>query len=129
MRCLTNLEVITMSNLNAHLNTNPANVATSRNPATGELIATYPFQTAPEVERMLDANAAAFRLWRATPMRERVAAYRRLSAILRQRSEPLAALLTAEMGKTIKAARAEVEKCAVTIDWLAENGPAILADE
>jgi succinate-semialdehyde dehydrogenase len=118
-----------MSNLNAHLNTNPANVATSRNPATGELIATYPFQTAPEVERMLDANAAAFRLWRATPMRERVAAYRRLSAILRQRAEPLAAILTAEMGKTIAAARAEVEKCAATIDWLAENGPAILADE
>jgi succinate-semialdehyde dehydrogenase len=62
-------------------------------------------------------------------MRERVAAYRRLSAILRQRSEPLAAILTAEMGKTIAAARAEVEKCAATIDWLAENGPAILADE
>lgn len=118
-----------MSNLNAHLHTNPANVATSRNPATGELIATYPFQTAPEVERMLDANAAAFRLWRATPMRERVAAYRRLSAILRQRSESLAAILTAEMGKTIAAARAEIEKCAATIDWLAENGPAILADE
>jgi succinate-semialdehyde dehydrogenase len=118
-----------MSNLNAHLNTNAANVATSRNPATGELIATYAFQTPAEVERMLDANAAAFRLWRATPMRERVAAYRRLSAILRQRSEPLAAILTAEMGKTIAAARAEVEKCAVTIDWLAENGPAILADE
>jgi succinate-semialdehyde dehydrogenase len=121
-----------MSNLNANLNANvlnTSNVATSRNPATGELIATYAFQTPAEVECMLDANAAAFRLWRATPMRERVAAYRRLSAILRQRSEPLAAILTAEMGKTIAAARAEVEKCAATIDWLAENGPAILADE
>ena len=59
-----------------------ANVATSRNPATGELIATYPFQTQTDVEQLLDVNAAAFRLWRATPMRERVAAYRRL-AILR----------------------------------------------
>jgi succinate-semialdehyde dehydrogenase len=110
--------------------TNPASaVATSRNPATGELIATYAYQSPSEVERLLDANAAAFRLWRATPMRERVAVYKRLSATLRERSEVLAALITAEMGKTIAAARGEVEKCAATIDWIADNGPAILADE
>ena len=104
-------------------------VATSRNPATGELIATYAYQTASEVERLLTANAAAFRLWRATPMRERVAAYRRLAATLRERKDVLAAIITAEMGKTIGAARGEVEKCAATIDWIADNGPAILADE
>jgi succinate-semialdehyde dehydrogenase len=104
-------------------------VATSRNPATGELIATYAYQTASEVERLLTANAAAFRLWRATPMRERVAAYRRLATTLRERKDVLAAIITAEMGKTIAAARGEVEKCAATIDWIADNGPAILADE
>jgi succinate-semialdehyde dehydrogenase len=103
--------------------------AISRNPATGDLIATYPYQTASEVGQLLDANAAAFRLWRATPMGERVAAYRRLSATLRDRSDVLAALITAEMGKTIAAARGEVEKCAATLDWIADNGPAILADE
>ena len=62
-------------------------------------------------------------------MIERVAAYRRLSATLRDRSEKLAALITLEMGKTIAAARGEVEKCAATLDWIADNGPAILADE
>lgn len=120
-----------MSTLNAQPNTNThaLNVATSRNPATDELIATYAFQTADEVDRLLDDNTAAFRLWRATPMRERVAAYQRLSATLRERSDSLAALITAEMGKTIGAARAEVEKCAATIEWIAENGPAIIADE
>ncbi|UZJ62886.1 NAD-dependent succinate-semialdehyde dehydrogenase [Pseudomonas sp. KU26590] len=106
-----------------------ANVATSRNPATGELIATYPFQTQTDVEQLLDVNAAAFRLWRATPMRERVAAYRRLADTLRERSESFAALITAEMGKTLAASRGEVEKCAATIEWIADNGPAILADE
>ncbi len=104
-------------------------VATSRNPVNGELIATYAYQTASEVERLLTANAAAFRLWRATPMRERVAAYRRLATTLRERKDALAAIITAEMGKTIGAARGEVEKCAATIDWIADNGPAILADE
>jgi len=116
-----------MTNPNA-TSTLPA-FATSRNPATGELIATYPFQTQSEVEQLLDVNAAAFRLWRATPMRERVTAYRRLSAVLRERSDIIAALITAEMGKTLASARAEVEKCAATIDWIADNGPAILADE
>ncbi|MFP3849442.1 NAD-dependent succinate-semialdehyde dehydrogenase [Pseudomonas sp. W5-01] len=106
-----------------------ANVATSRNPATGELIATYPFQTQSDVEQLLDVNATAFRLWRATPMAERVSAYRRLAAILRERSEPFAALITAEMGKTLAAARGEVDKCAATLEWIADNGPAILADE
>jgi succinate-semialdehyde dehydrogenase len=113
----------------SQLNTNPAANAVSRNPATGELIATYAFQTPAEVERLLDDNAAAYRLWRATPMAERVAAYRRLAEALRQNAEDLAAVITAEMGKTIAAARAEVAKCAATIDWIAENGPAILADE
>ncbi|WP_070106142.1 NAD-dependent succinate-semialdehyde dehydrogenase [Burkholderia plantarii] len=103
--------------------------ATSRNPATGEFIAHYPFQTADEVERMLDGNAGAYRLWRATPMAMRAATYRRLAAVLRERADTLAALITAEMGKTLAAAHAEVEKCAATIDWIAEHGPAILADE
>jgi len=104
-------------------------IPTSRNPATGELISTYALQTASEIEQLLDANAAAFRLWRATPMRERVNVYRKLSSILRERAEVLAALITAEMGKTLTAARAEVEKCAATLDWIAENGPEILANE
>src|SRR5471032_3238937 len=122
------MEVIPMSHSTTPANAH-ASVATSRNPATGELIATYAYQTASEVELLLDANGAAFRLWRATPMRERVAAYRRLADTLRDRKERLAALITAEMGKTIAAARGEVEKCASTLDWLADNGPAILADD
>ncbi|MBI0330301.1 NAD-dependent succinate-semialdehyde dehydrogenase [Burkholderia plantarii] len=114
-----------MSNPNAPLMIG----ATSRNPATGEFIAHYPFQSADEVERMLDGNAEACRLWRATPMAVRVATYRRLAAVLRERADTLAALITAEMGKTLAAAHAEVEKCAATIDWIADHGPAILADE
>lgn len=118
-----------MSSQPVTLNTESRNVAISRNPATDELIATYAFQTADEVESTLAENNAAFRLWRATPMSERVEAYRRLSHILRERSESLAGIITAEMGKTLTAARAEVEKCAATLDWIASNGPAILADE
>jgi succinate-semialdehyde dehydrogenase len=69
-------------------------------------------------------------VWRDTPLGERVAAYHRLAATLRDRSEALAAIVTAEKtGSAIGAARAEVENSAATIDWLAEQGPAVLADE
>lgn len=103
--------------------------AVSRNPANGETIATYMFQTPEQVEHLLDQGAWAFRQWRGKTMAERVAAYHRLAIILRERKEVFASTITAEMGKTIEASRAEVEKCANTIDWVADNGPAILADE
>ncbi len=78
---------------------------------------------------MLDANRAAFERWRGTGMAERASLYGRLAGTLRERSESLARLATSEMGKTIGEARAEVEKCAATIAWIGENGPALLADE
>jgi len=118
-----------MSSQSARPDSVSAPLAVSRNPATDELIATYAGQTAQQIEQLLEQNAAAFRIWRATPLRERVAAYRRLAVVLRQRSDNLSALISAEMGNTLQAARAEVEKCAVTLEWLAENGPAVLADE
>ncbi len=103
--------------------------AVSRNPATGELIKTYPFQTAQEVEALLAAGRAAFETWRDLSIGERARCYHALAATLRDRSEALAQLATAEMGKTIREARAEVEKCAGTVEWMGEHGPGFLADE
>src|ERR1700677_2750381 len=76
--------------------------AVSRNPANGELIKTYPFQSSDEVENTLAANAIAARQWRNTSMAERVKSYGRLAVTLRERSESLAMLATSEMGKTLK---------------------------
>lgn len=98
--------------------------AVSRNPSTGELINTYPYQTPQEIEQTLTANAGAFKVWRDTPMTERVACYHRLAMTLRRRFKALAQLITSEMGKTIREARAEVEKCAGALDWFAEHGRA-----
>jgi succinate-semialdehyde dehydrogenase len=90
---LANIMEVTMSNPT----NNPAAIyatgAVSRNPATDEFIATYPYQARDEVEATLSANSAAFQLWRTMPMAERVSAYRRLAATLRDRSEPLASII------------------------------------
>jgi succinate-semialdehyde dehydrogenase len=107
----------------------PAAASVTRNPATGELLMTYPHQTPAEIEGILAKNSAAAKVWRATPMEERVRCYGRLAKTLRGTSELLAIRATSEMGKTLVSARAEVEKCATALHWLAARGPAILADE
>ena len=103
--------------------------AVSRNPATGEEIERFPFQTDGEVDRLLDRAEAGFRIWGAVPVADRAAVYHRLAAVLRERADEAAATITQEMGKTLREARAEVEKCAATAAWYAEHGPAMLADE
>ena len=47
--------------------------AVSRNPATGEEIERFPFQTEAEVERLLERAEDAFRTWRTVPLAERAA--------------------------------------------------------
>ena len=103
--------------------------AVSRNPATGEEIERFPFQTEAEVEQLLARADNAFRGWRAVPVAERAAVYDRLAAVLRRRVDEVAPVITREMGKTLREARAEIEKCAATAAWYAEHGPAMLADE
>ncbi len=103
--------------------------AVSRNPATGAEIERFAYQSDEAVERLLADAERAYRVWRDTPVADRAAVYARLAQVMRDRSEAVAAVITAEMGKTLREARAEIEKCAATVAWYAQHGPALLADE
>ncbi|WP_419729479.1 NAD-dependent succinate-semialdehyde dehydrogenase [Lichenicola sp.] len=103
--------------------------AISRNPATGEDIQRFAFQDVAAVGQLLADADRAFRAWRDVPVGRRAAVYGRLAAIMRERRDAVAAVITAEMGKTLKEAAAEIEKCAATAAWFGEHGPAMLADE
>jgi succinate-semialdehyde dehydrogenase len=103
--------------------------AVSRNPATGETIARYPFQSAAEIESTLAATHAAFLEWRAAPIEARATVMSRLADVLEAEADAFAALITSEMGKTLREAKAEVLKCAKTAAYFAENGARMLADE
>ncbi|HEX3786572.1 MAG TPA: NAD-dependent succinate-semialdehyde dehydrogenase [Pseudonocardiaceae bacterium] len=102
---------------------------TTVNPATGDVLAKYPTATWAEVEQVLDATATARTGWSAAAPADRATVLGRAATTLRERRETLAELITAEMGKPLTEARAEVEKCALTFDYYAGNGPALLADE
>jgi succinate-semialdehyde dehydrogenase len=113
----------------ADSNADTSRAAVSRNPATGQVIQHFPFQTDDEVERLLSEASAAYQVWRATPMAARTKVYSDFARLLRARSDLIAPMITAEMGKISREAVAEVEKCAASADWFAKHGPGLLADE
>ncbi len=99
------------------------------NPATGEFIERFEFQSETAVENMLMAASDGFGRWRKTPMNERAAILRRMAEALRANAQPFAETITREMGKILPESKAEVEKCAVECEWYAEHGPGMIADE
>jgi succinate-semialdehyde dehydrogenase/glutarate-semialdehyde dehydrogenase len=99
----------------------------SVNPATEEELARFEEHTADDVERVLAQAWDARGAWRDTPASSRAARFAELAAYLRHDRPRLATLLTAEMGKPIVEAEAEVEKCAWTAEWFAEHVEAMLA--
>lgn len=99
------------------------------NPATGEKVTEIPAWDSQQLETALDAVAQVSPLWRKTPMTDRCALMHKAAEVLRANAEKYAAIITQEMGKLIKDARAEVEKCATVCDFYADKGPDFLADE
>jgi succinate-semialdehyde dehydrogenase / glutarate-semialdehyde dehydrogenase len=101
----------------------------SRNPATGELLKSFDELDSTGIEGKLERAARAFSRHRRTSMDERARLMRRTAEIIEEEKEQLARLMTLEMGKPIRAAIAEAEKCAAVCHYYAENAERFLADE
>lgn len=102
---------------------------TSRNPATGEVLATYPPHSPAEVETRLARAAAQAPRWAALPVAERARALAALAALLEEEKERLGRLMTVEMGKTLRSAVEEAAKCALGCRYYSENAERFLAAE
>ncbi|MFE2282309.1 NAD-dependent succinate-semialdehyde dehydrogenase [Streptomyces sp. NPDC059454] len=100
----------------------------SSNPATGAELARHPEQSPEEVDGILNAVASAQASWRRHEITDRTPLLRETARVLREGKEGYAALITAEMGKPITEARAEIEKCAMTCEYYAKHAPQQLAD-
>ena len=79
----------------------------SRDPATGDLVATAPRSGIEDVERAIAAARAAFDdgVWPTTSGRERAGILLELARLLREEQEPLSRLVATEMGKPIRYVR------------------------
>ncbi len=98
-------------------------------PRTGEVLRTFDELTDEQIEDRLAKAAAAAASYRLTTFADRARWLNAAAQILDDRTEELAKLMTLEMGKTTKAAAAEVTKCASVLRYYAENAESILADE
>lgn len=98
------------------------------NPATGETVRTFDELSAEEIERKLQLAADTFRQYRGTGFAERAELMRRAAEIFEAETDELARIATLEMGKTLKAAKAEVGKCAAGCRWYADHAEELLAD-
>jgi succinate-semialdehyde dehydrogenase/glutarate-semialdehyde dehydrogenase len=100
----------------------------SINPTTKALIAEYPEHTPGQVAEIINQVHSAWQGWRSTAFPHRAECFRKAAAILRERKEELALLMTTEMGKIISESLAEIEKCAIACNYYAEHGASQLKD-
>ncbi|HVB74669.1 MAG TPA: aldehyde dehydrogenase family protein [Ktedonobacteraceae bacterium] len=95
----------------------------STNPAhTSEIIGYYQKSTAADIEDAIEAASKAQRAWATTPAPERGEIIWRAAAILEQRKEELAALMTREMGKILREARGDVQIAIDVARFIAGEG-------
>jgi acyl-CoA reductase-like NAD-dependent aldehyde dehydrogenase len=105
------------------------NTTLSINPATGETLSEWPMADARGVEAAIALASRAAPGWRREPLASRARLLLAIAAGLRARKAELARLITLEMGKPLAEAMGEVEKSAWNCEYVAEQGPAWLADE
>jgi len=92
------------------------------NPATQEVLARVPFATAHEMEAAVASAKAAFTSWRKTPIGARARIFLKYQQLIRGNLKELAALLTAEQGKTLNDAEGDVFRGLEVVEHAASIG-------
>jgi len=98
------------------------------NPATGETLKKFEPLSEAEIAEKLHLAQQAFEQYRHIPMTQRSQWMNATAEILERDKEKFGKLMTLEMGKTLKSAIAEVEKCAWVCRYYAERAAEFLAD-
>ena len=94
----------------------------NRDPATGALLGHFPRSGQADVDRAVAAAKAAFEGWRRTPAPKRGEILYRVGALLAERKEEIARVLTSEMGKVLVEARGDVQEAIDMAFYMAGEG-------
>ncbi len=101
---------------------------TTINPSTEEILNRYTIMTNEEVNTIVKKAQDAYKEWE-KDLDKRIDSLYDVSKELRKSKENLSRTATNEMGKAIKEARAEVDKCVWAIEYFADNGKNFIHDE
>ena len=107
----------------------PRRTVSSVSPLTGELLREFEQYSDDVVENKIALAARTFRDYRKVPFAQRAAMMVRAAEILEKEKDTFGRMMTQEMGKTLKSAVQEAEKCAAGCRYYAENAERFLADE
>ncbi|MGB3864852.1 MAG: NAD-dependent succinate-semialdehyde dehydrogenase [Xanthobacteraceae bacterium] len=91
------------------------------NPATEETIGAVAHADTSDLDEALAAAAKGFKVWRAMSALDRSKIMRKAAALMRERADAIATLMTMEQGKILAEARIETLAAADTIEWFAEE--------
>ena len=92
------------------------------NPATQEVLARVPFATPAEIDAAVASAKEAFKTWKKTPIGARARVFLKLQQLIRENMGELAALLTAEQGKTLPDAEGDVFRGLEVVEHAASIG-------
>jgi acyl-CoA reductase-like NAD-dependent aldehyde dehydrogenase len=98
------------------------------NPTTEEVLKEYEIMSKEEINDTTRKAKKAFEEWK-KDINNRIDFIHDFASELRKNKENLARTATTEMGKVIKEARSEVEKCAWVMEYYADNGKILSTDE
>ena len=102
----------------------------STNPYDGKVFKSFDDITDAQLEDKLKTASHCYEAtWRNTSFAERKAVLSKAAALMRERMQPLAELITLEMGKLIDQSIGEVKLSAAILDYYAEHAEAFLAPE
>ncbi|MGY8623969.1 CoA-acylating methylmalonate-semialdehyde dehydrogenase [Chromobacterium violaceum] len=92
------------------------------NPATQEVLARVPLATADEVNAAVAAAKEAFKTWKKTPIGARARIFLKYQQLIRENMKELAAILTAEQGKTLADAEGDIFRGLEVVEHAANIG-------
>jgi len=92
---------------------------TVRNPATGDVLAGVPDGVQSDAQAAIAAAADALPRWSATPAPQRATLLRNVAALMLERQERLATIMTLEQGKPLVESRGEIAYAASFLNWFA----------
>ena len=129
MKISDNTLLITQAYIDGNwVDSDDGNTFVVTNPANGESIADVASCGADETRRAIEAAEKAQSEWRSRGPKDRAAILRKWFNLMMEAQDDLAEILTAEQGKPLAEARAEIAYGASYIEWFAEEAKRIYGD-